>query len=116
MTFAVLAARDDGWLASQPDKLSFAKDGKRIEQNWDQGLERFEPIGRSSKDDNGHGKRRQVLLELDVLIGREDDIEFRGRFHKKSSVCKAGPAHLSNSSDLMTDQEMGESPRKGFIQ
>ena len=39
--------------------------------------------------------------EFDVLIGREDGVEFAGGLSQERTVTQAGPAHLRNRPNLL---------------
>ena len=51
---------------------------ERLKNPGDQGHERFEAVAVGYQNDDGDGKRLEVLLEFDVLVGGEDRVEFGG--------------------------------------
>ena len=51
---------------------------RRLKNTGDQGHERFEAVAVGDQNDDGDGKRLEVLLEFDVLVGGEDRVEFGG--------------------------------------
>jgi len=64
-----------------------------------------------TKDDNGDGELRYVLLKRQVAIDREENVETILGKSQKVTVGLSCPASLRNSADLVT----GEFPREAPV-
>ena len=84
---------------------------ERLENPGDKGHERFEAVAVGYQNDDGDGKRREVLLEFDVLVGSEDGVEFGGGLSQERTVAQAGPAHLRNRTNRGLGIDGGEGVR-----
>ena len=89
---------------------------ERLENPGDQGHERFEAVAVGYQNDDGDGKRREVLLEFDVLVGSEDGVEFGGGLSQERTVAQAGPAPLRNRTNLVAYEQVSQRPRQRFIE
>ena len=65
-------------LGAYPHQGSWLESVERLKNTGDQGHERFEAVAVGYQDEDGDGKRLEVLLEFDVLVGGEDGVEFAG--------------------------------------
>jgi hypothetical protein len=50
-----------------------------LEESGYQRADRFDPVRRGAENDDGNWKSTQVLLVLQILIGRQQHIEVGGR-------------------------------------
>jgi hypothetical protein len=65
---------------------------------------------------NGHRQRIQVLLELDVLVGRQQRVERSRRLAKQRTVAQTGPTHLRNGVGVVARQQVREGTGQRFIE
>ena len=72
------AAGEHEALGAYSHQGSWLESVERLKNTCDQGHERFEAVAVGYQNDDGDGKRLEVLLEFDVLIGGEDGVEFGG--------------------------------------
>ena len=72
------AAGEHEALGAYSHQGSWLESVERLKNTGDQGHERFEAVAVGYQNDDGDGKRLEVLLEFDVLIGGEDGVEFGG--------------------------------------
>ena len=72
------AAGEHEALGAYPHQGSWLESVERLKNTGDQGHERFEAVAVGYQNDDGDGKRLEVLLEFDILIGGENGIEFGG--------------------------------------
>ena len=71
-------ARERETLGAYPHHGPWLESVERLKNTGDQGHERFEAVAVGDQNDDGDGKRLEVLLEFDVLVGGEDRVEFGG--------------------------------------
>ena len=72
------AADERETLGAYPHQSPWLESVERLKNPGDQGHERFEAVAVGYQNDDGDGKRLEVLLEFDVLVGGEDGVEFGG--------------------------------------
>lgn len=70
-------------------------------------LKSFDPVTAGHEDDDRERQHLQVLLELDILVGGQQRVEFDGGLPEERTVTKAGPAHLRYGANVVTDQQVG---------
>ena len=95
-----------------PHQSPWLESLERLKNPSDQRHERFEAVASGYQNNDGDGKRLEVLLEFDVLIGGEDGVEFVGGLPQECTVTQAGPAHLRNRTNLVAYEQVSERPRQ----
>ena len=72
------AAGERETLGAYPHQSPWLESVERLENTGDQGHERFDAVAVGCQNDDGDGKRLEVLLEFYVLVGGDDRVEFGG--------------------------------------
>ncbi len=91
--------------------------GEGCEDARDERKKIFERVAWRNHDDDTEGCAREILLELDILISREQDLEtLRSRTTEKFTVRNARPALLLHGNDVMPSQLACELTRKLLIE
>ena len=99
-------ARERETLGAYPHQGPWLESVERLKNTGDQGHERFEAVAVGDQNDDGDGKRLEVLLEFDVLVGGEDRVEFGGGLSQECTVAQAGPAHLRNRTNIVAYEQV----------
>jgi len=73
-------------LGSDQQKLTMPNGLERIEQLRNQGAQHPDPIVRGDQDDDCDRQGCQVLLKLQVLVARKQDVKFPCRLAEELSV------------------------------
>jgi hypothetical protein len=77
----------------------------------------LERVAWRNHDDDAEAGAAEILLKLDILIGREQDLEaLRSRTTEKFAVRNARPTLLLHSNDVMPGQLACELTRKLLIE
>lgn len=95
--------RKHGLLGGHTDKLPRVHICDCPERLWYQLPQCFDFVGSRNQNNDGNVGAEEVLLELDVLIYRDEHIELLGRGPKKLAVGDPRPAHLLNRGHLVID-------------
>ena len=74
----------------------------------DEGLQRLQSIGVCDEHQHRERKGVKILLELEVLVGRDQHVEVDRRELKQHAVLEAGPASLANRPNRVADEESAE--------
>jgi hypothetical protein len=62
----------------------------------------FDPIARGYEHNNSKWKCLQVLLVLEILVGRQEDVKLAAGAAWKFTILQPGPPHLSDRTNVMT--------------
>ena len=89
---------------------------ERLKSTGNQGHERFEPVAVGDQNDDGDGKRLEVLLEFDVLVRGEDRLELGGGLSQERTVAQTGPAHLRIRTNIVACEQVSQRSRQRFIE
>lgn len=83
------------------DKLTGRQGLENLEESRYQRAERFDPVRRGSENDHGNRESGEVLLVLQILIGRQHRVEVAGCQLQQLTVSLAGPAHRGDGADIV---------------
>ena len=111
-----MAAGERETLGTYPHQCLWSKRMECLKDAGDHGYERFEAVAIGNQHDDGDGKRFEVLLECDVLVGGEDRVEFGGGLSEERTVAQAGPAHLRNRTNIVAYEQVSQRSRQRFIE
>ena len=98
------------------DQLTRCQRLESSEERGYQWAERFDPVRRGDDNDDGNWESAEVLLVLQILIGRQQRVEVGGRQLQQLAVSLADPAHRSDGADVVLGQEPGERPGQRLIE
>jgi hypothetical protein len=88
-----------------------------VQDAWDERKEIFECVARRHDDEDTESCAAEILLELEILISREQDLEtLCGCTTQEFAVRDASPTLLLHGSDVMTGQLACELTRELLIE
>ena len=103
-------------LGTYPHQGLWLERVERLKNTGDQGHERFEAVALGDQHNDRDGKRLEVLLEFDVLVGGEHRVEFGGGVSEERTVAQTGPAHLRNRTNIVAYEQVSQRARQRFIE
>lgn len=83
---------------------------EHLQDLWDKRLECLNPVVPRAEYEYRYGQCVQILLELKVSIGSEEEIELRCRQCQKLPVLDARPPHGTNCCDIVACEKWREVP------
>ena len=66
--------------------------------------------------EDGDPSLGKILLIAEVLVGGDEEIEFRFSHAQKLAVAETSPAPVARRHAFMTDEQMAEWPRHALVQ
>ena len=67
----------------------------------------LDPVRRRDKNNDRNREGAEVLLMLQILIGRQEGVELTRRQSQQLAVSDARPAHRRDGADLVLLQKLG---------
>ncbi len=104
-----LGASDD------TDECSWRKRLQCPLKRRDQGQQCLKFDRLSIEQNNGNREGRQVLLVREILVDRYESVERCTGERKELPVLRAGPAHLSDGTNLVRGERAAEPTRNRFV-
>src|SRR5438105_15720545 len=89
---------------------------EKLQQFGHEGLQRFNSVGGCNKNDDGDGKRGQILLMLEIPVCCQEDIEAVCGQSKQFAVLLAAPTHRCHHSYFVPQQQRGKWPWQRLIE
>ncbi len=87
----------------------------RLQNRWHSGSEIHHTIGAGVDENDRHPDGLQVLLILEILIHRDEDVELVTRASQQLPVCEPSPACAGHGLHLMVRQLDGEIVRERLV-